>query len=66
MPLEDYLEAGNFQPINSYLREHIHRFGKTKTTGEILEEMMGEGFNPQYYIDYLKEKYETLYRPLDH
>jgi len=64
MPLDDYLKSGNFQPINDYLKEHIHRFGKTKTTNEILLDMMGEDFNPQYYIDYLKEKYETLYKDL--
>lgn len=64
MPLDDYLKSGNFQPINEYLKDHIHRFGKTKTTNEILRDMMGEDFNPQYYIDYLKEKYETLYRYL--
>lgn len=64
MPLDDYLKSGNFQPINDYLKEHIHRFGKTKTTNEILRDMTGEDFNPQYYIDYLKEKYETLYKDL--
>ncbi len=64
MPLDDYLKSGNFQPINEYLKDHIHRFGKTKTTNEILQDMMGEDFNPQYYIDYLKEKYETLYKDL--
>lgn len=57
MPLETYLEQGNFQPINEYLKDHVHRFGKTKTTNEILTDMMGEAFNPQYYIDYLKEKF---------
>ena len=64
MPLDDYLRAGNFQPINEYLKEHIHCFGKTKTTNEILQDMMGEDFNPQYYVDYLKEKYEELYKNL--
>lgn len=64
MPLDDYLKAGNFQPINEYLKAHIHRFGKTKTTNDILQDMMGEDFNPRYYIDYLKEKYETLYKDL--
>lgn len=59
MPLDDYLEAGNFQPINDYLKEHVHRFGKTKTTNEILEDMTGEKFNPQYYIEYLKDKYKA-------
>lgn len=61
MPLDDYLKTGNFQPINRYLQKHIHHFGKTKTTNEILEHMMGEGFNPRYYTDYLKDKYESLY-----
>ena len=64
MPLEKYLEDGNFEPINAYLAEHIHQYGKTKTTNELLIDMMGEGFNPQYYVDYLKEKYTALYKDL--
>lgn len=64
MPLSQYLEEGNFEPINEYLKEHIHRFGKLKNTNEILKDMMGEEFNPQYYIDYLKEKFTSLYENL--
>ena len=64
MPLSQYLEEGNFAPINAYLEEHIHKYGKTKTTNELLMGMMGETFNPQYYIDYLKEKYNRLYQNL--
>lgn len=64
MPLCQYLEEGNFAPINDYLREHIHRFGKSKNTNEILTDMMGEAFNPQYYITYLKEKFTSLYENL--
>ena len=64
MPLEKHLEEGNFAPINDYLKEHLHSFGKTKTTNELLQGMMGENFNPQYYIDYLKEKYTHLYASL--
>ena len=64
MPLDEHLKNGNFQPINDYLKDHIHRYGKTKTTNEILIDMMGEGFNPQYYIDYLKEKFGKLYKNL--
>ena len=64
MPLEKYLEEGNFAPINDYLAKHIHSFGKTKTTNELLLDMMNESFNPQYYIDYLKNKYTDLYKNL--
>ena len=61
MPIEDYLESGNLIPIREYLKEHVHQFGKAKTTNEILYDMMKEGFNPDYYIKYLKEKYSKLY-----
>lgn len=61
LPFEECLEQGKLEPIREYLKEHIHRFGKSKNTNEILKDMMGEEFNPQYYITYLKEKYTRLY-----
>lgn len=61
MPIEEYLENSNLVPIREYLKEHVHQFGKTKTTNEILYDMMKEEFNPEYYIKYLKEKYSKLY-----
>lgn len=61
MPLEKYLEEGNLKPIREFLKEHIHKYGKSKNTNEILKEMTGEEFNPKYFIDYLREKYENLY-----
>lgn len=61
MPLEEYLENGNLTPIREYLKEHIYQYGKRKKTNEILCDMMGEEFNAEYYIKYLKEKYSALY-----
>jgi len=61
MPFETYLEEGNLKPIQEFLKETIHKFGKSKNTNQILFEMTGEEFNPHYYVTYLKEKYETLY-----
>lgn len=61
MPVEQYLKTGNLTPIIEYLREHIHRFGKTKTMQQILKDMTGEPLNPKYYTQYLKEKYTALY-----
>ena len=59
--MKEYLKAGNLKPIQTYLKEHIHRFGETKNTQELLKDMIGEGFNPDYYIAYLTEKYSALY-----
>lgn len=61
MPLDSYLSEGNFEPINAYLKEHLHKFGASKTTKELLTGFMGEDFNPEYYIRYLSEKYTKLY-----
>lgn len=61
MPFEDNLKSMNLSPITEFLKEHIHRFGKTKKTDEFLMDMMNEKFNPIYYTKYLTEKYTTLY-----
>lgn len=61
MPLDTYLEEGNLKPIQAYLNQHIHRFGGAKNTQELLKDMTGEPFNPDYYISYLTDKYTALY-----
>jgi len=61
MPINDYLRQGNLTPIREFLRDNIHKFGATKNTNEILKDLCGEEFNPDYYIRYLKEKYTRLY-----
>lgn len=47
--------------IREFLRENIHQYGKLKTSRQILKDVTGEDFNPQYYIDYLTEKYGNIY-----
>ena len=32
-----------------------------KKTGDILKEFCGEGFNPEYYTEYLERKFTELY-----
>ncbi|MBE5967073.1 MAG: carboxypeptidase M32 [Lachnospiraceae bacterium] len=61
MPLKDYLKDGNLTPIREYLKDTVHKYGATKNTNQILKDMTGEEFNADYYINYLKEKYELLY-----
>lgn len=61
MDVEKYLREGNLTPIREFLRDSIHKYGKTKNTNEILKEVTGEEFNADYYIEYLKDKYTKLY-----
>lgn len=56
------MSAGNFAPILSWLREHIHRHGSAKTAGEIAIDVTGESLNAKYFVNYLKDKYARVYR----
>ena len=56
------LERGELRIIREYLREHIHQYGKLKTSRQLLMDMTGEDFNPDYYVRYLLEKYRGIYR----
>lgn len=61
MPFDIYLSEGNLTPIREYLRDSIHKYGATKNTNELLKDVCGEEFNADYYVTYLKEKYERIY-----
>ena len=55
--VEGSLAVGNTKQINDWLREHVHKYGASKYPDEILRLATGEDFNPNYYVDYLIDKY---------
>jgi carboxypeptidase Taq len=61
IPFDKYLTEGNIAPIVDYLKEYVHKFGATKNMNEILQGIMKEDLNVDYYIRYLKEKYAKIY-----
>ncbi len=62
MPVNKYLKEGTLTPIREFLREYIHKYGAVKNTNELLMELCGEEFKPDYYTKYLKDKYTQLYQ----
>lgn len=58
---DELLAAGNLKPIQEWLTENIHQYGKMKKPLEILHDVTGEGLNAKYLIDYLTEKYTKVY-----
>ena len=48
--------SGDLSPITAWLREHIHTHGALYGPQEILQRTVG-GFDPGYYIAYLREKF---------
>ena len=51
------LGKGDSSVIGNWLKEHIHQYGQTYSTREMLKKATGEELNTGYYIEYLKEKY---------
>ncbi|MGL6025326.1 MAG: carboxypeptidase M32 [Cetobacterium sp.] len=61
MNVEGALERGELNKIKNWLNEKIHKHGKLKSPKEIMISVTGEELNPDYYIQYLKEKYTNIY-----
>ncbi|MGL4652579.1 MAG: carboxypeptidase M32 [Cetobacterium sp.] len=59
--IEGALERGELKEIKKWLENKIHRHGKLKTPKELMVLVTGEELNPDYYIEYLKEKYRKIY-----
>ena len=56
------IAKGNFASINKWNREHIWKYGSSKTPKEILNIALGgEPFSLDYYVDYLQKKIESVY-----
>ena len=59
--VDSCIAKGDFAPINDWNREHIWKFGSSKTPSEILEIALGEPFTTDAYAKYLEDKYSEIY-----
>jgi carboxypeptidase Taq len=59
--IEKAVASGTVRPIADWLKEHLHKYGSSKYPKEILKLATGEDFNPNYYVDYLIQKYSRIY-----
>ncbi len=55
------IERGDFGPVNDWNREHIWKHGGRFTPSELLGRVLEAEFDPQYYIDYLTNKFTDIY-----
>lgn len=58
----DLIANGKIVRITEWLSKNIHQFGSLKKPLEILRDATGEEPNPNYLIQYMKEKYGEIYR----
>jgi carboxypeptidase Taq len=59
--LEKNIAAGNLMPLREWLRTNVHMLGKTLTADEMIVKITGETLNPEFFLSYLKTKFEDLY-----
>ena len=55
------VETGSLEPINEWNRENIWKHGRIYTPAQILDRVLGEKFNADFYIEYLTEKCKDIY-----
>jgi len=51
----------DLSPVTEWLKENVHGHGEVLLPDELLKQATGEEFNPNYYADYLTEKFTELY-----
>lgn len=56
------IRQGSFSNILSWLRTHIHQYGRMMTAEEIINSICGEGLNADVFVSYLSKKYLTIYQ----
>ncbi len=59
--LDDQIAAGEYAAISEWLREHVHRHGRTVQPTQLLERATGEGLDPAPLLAQLDAKYRGLY-----
>lgn len=61
--LDEDMAAGRFAPLRTWLRDRIHSVGSLyPTADDLLTAVTGKPLDPQLFLDYLRDKYSTLYK----
>jgi len=55
------IEQGRFDNTVSWLRDKVHKYGRSLTADEIITKACGEGLNPEAWVKFLHDKYSKIY-----
>jgi carboxypeptidase Taq len=59
--LEERLARGDTQALREWLRERVHRFGRTVEPADVVRRVTGSALDPEPLLEHLEAKYRTLY-----
>jgi len=55
------VREGKLGPVLDWLKEHVFSIASVSTPDEWIRAITGESLNPDYFLDYLEEKFTALY-----
>lgn len=59
--LEEQIAKGKLLPLKNWLAEEIHRVGRLERPAEIVQRVTGGPLDAQPFVDYLWDKYSSIY-----
>ncbi|MCF7903384.1 MAG: carboxypeptidase M32, partial [Candidatus Marinimicrobia bacterium] len=59
--LDGKMAKGELLPLRDWLREKIHRHGRSKTADELVKDITGQELSAKPFLDYLEMKYRGIY-----
>ncbi len=60
-PVDKILSEGRIKEITAWLNDKIHRYGSTRTPGEVIRKVCGREVSAGPIIKFFKEKYTKIY-----
>jgi carboxypeptidase Taq len=59
--LDGKIAAAEFDELQDWLGENVHRHGSRYETNELVKRATGEDFSADAFLEYVDEKYGELY-----
>ncbi len=60
-PLDSFLRDGTIEPIEEWLREHVHKHGCRYRADELIYRVTGEKLSANAFLEYVEGKYSDIY-----
>ena len=61
LDVDELVRNEEFEPIHEWMTENIHQHGQRYETPELIERATGEELTAEYFVEYVREKFERLY-----
>ena len=59
--VDDLIKTNNLKEIKKWLKENLYVYGCLLPPAELIKKITKEEFNPNYYCEYLEDKFSKIY-----